>query len=89
MSLNKPIWYLVYLVKYLVLAIVVGGIVYYFYPTPGLIVGGLLLVGSFGAAANDVNSPEFRERALKKQYSKLKDEFDGMDQMASITRRSL
>jgi hypothetical protein len=91
MWLKKTLWFLLYLLKYWIVCGIVAGIVKFFYPLAGLIVGILLFIGSFGAAYNDLKEkavPNLNHKVLKKKFSKVKGEFDGFDEVLRTIQRN-
>ena len=99
MWLKKTFWYLLYLLKYLIFGTIIACIIAIFFPPAGLIVGGLFLIGSFGAAYNDLKEKilpeiEYKHREkeykqLEKKFNKVKDEFDGFDEMMRTVQRNI
>ncbi|MGL5356885.1 MAG: hypothetical protein ACRDAQ_10185 [Cetobacterium sp.] len=65
--------YIGILIKYLVIMSIFSGVIIYFFPnTFTLIMGGLLLMGSFSAASKDVKERKMQESktVLKNQIAK-------------------
>jgi hypothetical protein len=92
MWLEKIFWYMLLLLKYIISCGIVSAIIIYFFPTAGLIVGGFLLLGSFGAAYEDLKEeivPKLEYEQLKKLYNKAFDEFEGFDEMAKIVQKNM
>jgi hypothetical protein len=92
MWLKKLFWYLLMLLKYVVVGSIVAIIIGIFFPPAALIVGGLFLIGSFGAAYKDYKEkilPRLEYKQLKKRYKKAKSEFDGFDDMLRIVQRNI
>jgi len=91
MWLKKILWYLIMLLKYLVVGIVICGIIAIFFPVAALIVGGIWFIGSFGAAYNDYKEkilPNIEYKQLEKKFNKIRDEFDGFDEMVRTFQRN-
>jgi len=94
MWLKKLFWYLMMLLKYFMFGVIITVIVGAIFPGAVWIwiVGGLVLIGSFGAAANDFKEkilPKLEYKQLKKKYKKSKNEFDGFDDMLRNAQRNI
>lgn len=92
MWLSKVFWYLLILLKYFLVGTVLVIIAHLYFPSATLIIGGLFLMGSFGAAYDDYKEkvlPKLELKGLNKRYNKVKDEFDGFDDMLRTIQRNI
>lgn len=92
MWLKGFLWYLLYLLKYIIVGGLVSGVLAIFFPLAGAIVGGLFLIGMFPAAWKDYRekrAPKLKASALRKRYMKLEQEFKGFDDALQLTRRGM
>jgi len=92
MWLKAVFWYLVYLLKYLLIGALISGIVAIFFPIGGFILGLICLIGAFPLAKEeyeDERAPVLKEKAARKRYKKLKHEFRGFDEALQHVRRGL
>ncbi|HBN83976.1 MAG TPA: hypothetical protein DDZ89_09045 [Clostridiales bacterium] len=90
MLVKKIFGYIFSLLKYIIFGAVVVVIVNYFNQKAAIIVGGILLLGVFGAAHNDYKEnvlPKIQISQLKKDYKKAEDEFNGFDDMLRTVQR--
>lgn len=92
MWLKSALWIGWYLLKYLVMVLIVGGIATAFLPVAGPFIGLLLLIGSFPAAYDDFKEekwPQLMAQNAKKVYKKLGHEFQGFDEALRIARKQM
>lgn len=80
------------LLKYIVVGAIISLIVGHFYPTIGLIIAGLFLIGMFPAAYKDfkeVRLPKIQAKNLHNHYKKLENEFKGFEESLRLIKREL
>jgi hypothetical protein len=92
MLLKGFFWYLLYLLKYIIVGGLISGVLAAFFPVAGAIVGLLFLIGMFPAAWKEFREkriPKLKASTIRKQYMKLKHEFKGFDDALQLTRRGM
>ena len=92
MLLKKIIWYLIMLIKYFIFCGIITALVSAIFPPAGVILGILLILGSFAAAHDDLKEkiiPKLEYKNLKKKYEKVSFEFKAFDEMLSTVKKTL
>lgn len=92
MLFKKIFGYLFMLLKYLLFVAVVVFVIAYFSQKAAIIVGSILLIGTFGAAYKEYKEkvlPKIELKEVKKSYKKVEDEFNGFDDMIRTVQRNI
>ncbi|WP_316569270.1 hypothetical protein [Neobacillus sp. YIM B06451] len=90
MWLNYTFWYLLILLKYILVGGISSIIIGIFFPIAGWVVAGLFLIGMFPAATKDFKEnrlPKIRKNNIKKEYAKINIEFKGFEESLRSFKR--